>query len=55
MVLANFTFVVSHLSIHPAVPQPHYGAGLFRKKTSKKSTCAVMIRIIINLGNQIFL
>ena len=27
----------------------------FKKKTSKKSTCAVMIRIIIIFKNQIFL
>ena len=27
----------------------------FTEKTLKKSTCAVMIRIIITLGNQIFL
>ena len=35
--------------------QRHESAGLFRKKTLKKSTCAVMIRIIITFGNQIFL
>ena len=26
----------------------------FKKKTSKKSTCAIMIRIIITFANQIF-
>ena len=35
--------------------QQHHGAGLFRKKTLKKSTYVVMIRIIITFGNQIFL
>ena len=35
--------------------QGHLDAGLFWKKNIEKNTCAVMIRIIITFGNQIFL
>ena len=48
----NLIIVIKYLlNINLFSPQWHYGVGLFWKK----STCTVMIRIIITFGNQIFL
>ena len=48
-------FMWHHKTAKKPVTQRHSGAGLFRKKNTKKSTCAIMIRNIVTFANHISL